>query len=1017
MNRISALISVVVLGLLTACGGGGGGGQKQNITVSVGPKTANVAGGQTQTIVATILNPNNTGVTWTLSGTGCTGTACGALSNPGGNNNQGWTIDYTAPLSIPSPATVTVTATSKDDPTKSDSATMTVTAAVVSVSVAPSTPTVILGATQQFTATVKGSTNTAVTWSVTGRGTISASGLYTAPDTFAPITTTPATATVTATSQADNTKTGTATVTIPAVTVAVSPKISNVILGATQQFTATVTNATNKAVTWSLSGPGSVDSSGLYTAPATLNTPSTATVQAASQADPYKTASITFSIPAVTVSVSPPAPTVILGATQQFTAAVGNATNTAVAWSMTGVGTVSNTGLYTAPATLSTPSSATVIATSVADPSKSASTTITIPAVGVSVAPPTISLNGGDTQTFTATVTKATNTSVTWSLSGLGTLGTNGAYTAPTVVPSQQTATITATSVADPSKSGSAVVTLIPVSVSVTPSPVTVPIRTTQQFTATVNGTSNKLVTWSVSGAGCSGDDCGQINSSGLYTAPDSVPNPATVTVKATSSADPTKSGTATVTTTDNANAKLTGSFAFLFQGFQNGTMFAMIGSFTADGNGHLTNGLSDTNNSTGYPITKRAFIGTYQLHGDNRGTLVFTDTNGLNPTTYRFAINDNADKGTFVDVSSSGTAAGGMFRKQTTSDFVASKIAGDYAFAFYGNGVTGEHNAAVGHMHTDGVGTISQGWMNTNSPASTSLSGTFAFSSTTGSANGRGTMSITVPNQGTFAAGFYAVNADKLFFLLEDQADLDHPLLLGEVRRQVNMPYSTATLNGPCVFYLNGVSQTPGASLALIGQFVAQNSVTNQGEFARSDGGTPTLSQTFDFSPSIGSSTTGQVVVSSTVLGTMDFYLVDQNTAFVLMENGGAVGMIEPQTLPAGGLKTSDLTGRYLVGGTQIPVAGGSEFTGYVSIDGLGGWTSMVDASSTGYPAVDLYNAGTVAVASPTAGRVTMTVTVPTTYNQIIYAATPDRLLILDVDPSSSNQGALWQATGFWEK
>jgi hypothetical protein len=107
MNRIAALIGLVVLGFLTACGGGGNGGPpQQDITVSVGPKTASVAGGQTQTIRATILNPSNTGVNWTLSGTGCTGTACGTLSNPGGNNNQGWTIDYTAPLTIPSPATV-----------------------------------------------------------------------------------------------------------------------------------------------------------------------------------------------------------------------------------------------------------------------------------------------------------------------------------------------------------------------------------------------------------------------------------------------------------------------------------------------------------------------------------------------------------------------------------------------------------------------------------------------------------------------------------------------------------------------------------------------------------------------------------------------------------------------------------------------------------------------------------------------------------------------------------------------
>ena len=45
------------------------------------------------------------------------------------------------------------------------------------------------------------------------------------------------------------------------------------------------------------------------------------------------------------------------------------------------------------------------------------------------------------------------------------------------------------------------------------------------------------------------------------------------------------------------------------------------------------------------------------------------------------------------------------------------------------------------------------------------------------------------------------------------------------------------------------------------------------------------------------------------------------------------------------------------------------------------------------------------------------MTVTVPATCNQVIYEATPDRLLMLDVNRSCYNQGALWQAPGFWEK
>jgi len=85
----------------------------------------------------------------------------------------------------------------------------------VSISVAPATATLNAGQTQQFTATVTGSSNTAVTWSISPNvGTINSTGLYTAPSTI----TTQQTVTVTATSQADNTKTGTATVTLAVAT-------------------------------------------------------------------------------------------------------------------------------------------------------------------------------------------------------------------------------------------------------------------------------------------------------------------------------------------------------------------------------------------------------------------------------------------------------------------------------------------------------------------------------------------------------------------------------------------------------------------------------------------------------------------------------------------------------------------------------------------------------------------------------------------------------------------------------
>ena len=82
--------------------------------------------------------------------------------------------------------------------------------------------------------------------------------------------------------------------------------------------------------------------------------------------------------PAIAVYVSPTSTTVASGGTQQFIATVTGTTNTAVTWTAS-LGTISSTGLYTAP-TVSANATATVTATSVADATKSANASAAITA-------------------------------------------------------------------------------------------------------------------------------------------------------------------------------------------------------------------------------------------------------------------------------------------------------------------------------------------------------------------------------------------------------------------------------------------------------------------------------------------------------------------------------------------------------------------------------------------------------------------------------------------------------------
>jgi uncharacterized repeat protein (TIGR03803 family) len=86
--------------------------------------------------------------------------------------------------------------------------------------------------------------------------------------------------------------------------------------------------------------------------------------------------------------------------------------------------------------------------------------------------------------------------------------------------------------------------------VTVTVSPTSAQVQTSgsQQFTATVMGTNNTAVTWSVDGINGGNSTFGTISTNGLYMAPNTVPNPPLATVTATSQADPTKSANAGVT-------------------------------------------------------------------------------------------------------------------------------------------------------------------------------------------------------------------------------------------------------------------------------------------------------------------------------------------------------------------------------------------------------------------------------------------------------------------------------------
>jgi hypothetical protein len=168
----------------------------------------------------------------------------------------------------------------------------------IQIAVAPNSSTVMLGETVTFTATVSDSTNTAVSWSVNGIpgrsaqvGSISADGVFTAPEDLPQ----GGTAQVTATSNADSSKFVSASVNVSSdISVSLAPGNSSVELGGIQSFHASIASSgrPDPVIQWSLSGGacpnscGNIDSNGNYTAPQILPNPPLVTATATSAADP-----------------------------------------------------------------------------------------------------------------------------------------------------------------------------------------------------------------------------------------------------------------------------------------------------------------------------------------------------------------------------------------------------------------------------------------------------------------------------------------------------------------------------------------------------------------------------------------------------------------------------------------------------------------------------------------------------------------------------------------------------------
>lgn len=258
---------------------------------------------------------------------------------------------------------------------------------------------------------------------------------------------------------------------------------TNVQSGSCKTFQATVTGTGNynPSVLWYVNGVaggnstyGSIDTSGNFCAPSQPPIDNPVSIKAIATAD--TSISGTASVRIILITISPTQAQMYVGATQQFTATVTGAINNEVTWEVNQVvggnsilGTISTTGLYTAPAQYT--NTAIIVSAYNTDPTINVGATITLSAVIV-VSPQNPQLTYGNTQQFTATL-DGVQTQVNW-LATYGNITSTGLYTATST---QSPDTVTAWIPTFPNARGTTSVTILgltPAIASISPQPAAV---------------------------------------------------------------------------------------------------------------------------------------------------------------------------------------------------------------------------------------------------------------------------------------------------------------------------------------------------------------------------------------------------------------------------------------------------------------------------------------------------------------------------------------------------------------
>ncbi|MFO1399878.1 MAG: putative Ig domain-containing protein [Steroidobacteraceae bacterium] len=623
--------------------------------------------------------------------------------------------------------------------------------------------------------------------------------------------------------------------------------------------------------------------------------------------------------------------------------------------------------------------------------------------VTITSATGTVLVQEAATLQLTATVTgDASNSGVTWSLSGLGSLSgataTSVTYNAPAAgtITGTSTPIITATSVADTTKSSA-------VSLLVSGSPVIDPMTLFPANANTAWGASIIVVggkspyTWALgSGTLPAGITLGTATTATVtLTGTPTTPGTYSFQVKATDSQSRVATVDLTLVVSPQAACVLNGRYALLYTGYSGLKWQTRAASISVGSDGAVT-GVMDTRSSGG-AVENETLTGTCTTRAGNNGTLSLTGTTS-GKLEFDYAVRASlADGRVQLTNGGSSTSGTGLITRQDAASFALAQLPQNAAFGLLGADTDEGSMGLAGWFDRDAAGTVTGGSADSNAnPAldAAAITGNLGAPDVT---TGRGLLSLGIGGT-NYRFVYYVVAANRLL-LVNMNSDSPAQRLAGFLTARA-ASFDASALAAPGVLSLwgAGTGVEPTAVLAL-------------GRLSNGNAGAHTLDLALDTSnratAEAGASVTGAAyTVDGHGRATLGFTLGGATRSLALYLDGAANGYVVEKGSATGnaGLLEAQSAGPFdaalpgiFVFGTQY-----GQSPGPMTLAPIISFSSGIMSGSyvTGYYSLS---------ASSGRGTGTLSISGQGTASMVLYVVRPERVLALQFGASNRSGTLNW--------